>query len=277
MPSLEQIISNIDTFLGGKIDEESEKERLIDELTTTVADLVQHPTLPVRSRLIALFKRFAIDEGISASLVTSLQTGIEAAREKDFQLKTEEIETLFFPLLQEQQEIVVARAADSVPNLSMFPPEEIFEVIEEAAIPYAQLLGSNVAEALAVKDPGALIKGRPLILQILRGGKADPIQIANLFQKISHEQRIQLTSLLSNSVTEAKKVYEERGRKLLRNGNVYQWVYDRLREINIPHQTAKNLAPMIASERTVEELDGLHPKQFRKLVVDTLSSVPYAD
>jgi len=274
MPTLDKIIANIDTFLGRKLEDEQEKDKLVDELTSTVTDLVQHPTLPARKRLLALFKRYGLEEAIASSLVTSLTTGIEKARDKDFEIATEPIDTLFFPLLQENSELLIARAQAAIPMMDQFPPEKVLEQIEEAAIPLAQLVGSNVAEALALQDPGAVFKGKILVQTILQGQKADPIQIGNLFTNLSPEKRQQLISLISDKITQSQQQYQQRQENLLRAGNVHQWIYDRLREHHIPHSTAKEIAPIIAYNFRTEELDAMDDKKFMKMVIDVISSVP---
>lgn len=274
MPTLDKIITNIDTFLGRKLEDEQEKDKLVDELTSTVTDLVKHPTLPARKRLLALFKRFGIEEAIASSLVTSLSTGIEKAREKDFEIATEPINSLFFPLLRENMELLVARAKTSIPMMDQFPDQQVLEHIEEAAIPFAQLVGSNVAEALALQDPAGVFKGKILVQAILQGQKGDPIQIANLFSTISSEKRQQLISLIGDKITQAQQRYQERREGLLRAGNVHQWIYDRLRERHIPHATAQEIAPIIAYNFSTEELDAMDDKKFMKLVIDVISSVP---
>lgn len=274
MPTLEKIISNVEVFLGQKLEDDQTKLRLMDELTSTVADLVHHVDLPVRKRLLALFKRFEINEAIASSLVTSLVTGIEKARERDFELATQEIDTLFLPLLTANQEIVTARAKAAVPTLEDFPDEKIVDLIEEATIPFAQLLGSNVAEALALQDPGAIFKGRPLAQMIIEGTEVDPIQVGNLFSTLSSEKKQELIKLLANKITLAQQGYRQRQETLLRDGKTHQWVYDRLREIHIPHKTAKEITPIIAFNYSVEDLDTMDKKEFMKMVIDVISSVP---
>lgn len=272
MASLQQILENVETFLGRKLEYEEEKERLLSELTATVTDLIKHPHLPIRNRLLALLKRFKIDEAIASSLVTSLKVGIEKERDKDFELKTEHIEKLSFPLINENEELVVQKVLASVPDLSGFPPKEIVEIAEEAAIPFAQLLGSNVAEALALKDPGAMIKSKLLVFRILKGENVDPYQLVNFFVGLSEEQRLELAGLVAKQVTQAQQTYEKRQENLLRIGNLSQWVYEKLREVNIPHQSASWLAPKIAKSYKIEELDSMNDKQFRKLVFAIIAS-----
>lgn len=274
MPSLEKILSNVGVFLERKLEDQQEKVRLMGELTSTVADLVRHVDLPVRKRLLALFKRFEINEAIASSLVTSLVTGIEKARERDFEISTQDIDTLFLPLLTANKEIVTARAKSSIPELEGFPDDKVINLIEEATIPFAQLLGSNVAEALALHDPGAIFKGKRLAQAILEGIQVDPVQLGNMFTALPPEKKQELIDLLANKVTLAQKGYEQRQETLLRNGRTHQWIYDRLREVHIPHKTAKEITPIIAYNYSVEDLDTMDKKKFMRMVVDVISSVP---
>ena len=272
MPSINKILENIDVFLGGKLESDEERHRLISELSSIITDLIKHPHLPIRKRLLALFKRFEIDEAIASSLVTSLKVGIEKERSDDFELHTEEIDRLSFPLLEENAQLILEKTLASLPDLEAFPQSEILEVVEEAAIPFAQLLGSNVAEALALQSPAGLIKGKFLAFRILQGDKVDPYQLVNLFQGLSSEQRLKLSDLVATQVTQAQQTYKKRKEDQLRVGRISQWVYDKLREINVPHQSAEYLAPKIAKSYKIEELDQMNDKQFRKLISDLISS-----
>lgn len=273
MPAITQIINNIETFIGRKIEDQTEQQRLIDELTSTVTDLIRHPQLPARRRLIALFKRFGVEESVASSLVTSLVTGIEKEREEDFEISTQEIDSIFFPLLHNNIDLVVARAKDSVDMMSQFPEEKVLELVEQAAIPFAQLLGSNVAEALALEDPGAVFRGKTLVQAILQGEKRDPIEIANLFTRLSSDKKLELIDLIAQHLTEAQQRYQARNDDLLRNGQTHQWIYDKLREIHIPHATAKEIVPIISYNFKPEQLDTMSSRQFMKMVIDVISSV----
>lgn len=272
MSSLQQILSNIETFLSKKIDE-TELPRLMDELSASVADLVKHPLLPIRKRLVSLFARSNIDDSLSKNLVTSLITAIRNAREKQFEISTEPIETLFFPLLRSNSEIVIAKAMETIPDIKLFPPNKILELIEDAAISFAQLLGSNVADSLAVKDPAGVFNSKTLVLKILQGDNLDPIQIANLFTTLSGVQRQELIRLIGDKVTQAQQMYQSRKENLLRSRKMSQWIYDKLREHFIPHQVAIEIIPVIIQEYTVEELENMSSKQFRKLIFEAISVV----
>lgn len=271
--SFERIFDSVTSFLERKLENKEELKQLLDELKATVSDLIANRHLPIKKRLQSLFVRFSVPENLAASLTTSLATGIEKERGESHEITYNNVENLHLPNLRKQQELVVARIGNSIPDLNLFSAEKILDMIEESAIPLAQLLGSNVAEALSIADPSGVFRSRLSILQCLHGQLADPISIGNLFTQLGDSQKQTLVSLLSEKITDAKSRYSSRRENLLRLGKIEQWIYERLREHYIPDKTAQEIAPLIIKEHRVEELEQMNERQFRKMIIKIISNV----
>lgn len=266
MPTINSVLQNVENYLANKL-ETAVTQNFSSELRATVDELLHSPQLPIKSSLKSLFIRYGLDEQIIDNLVKSLQTVIKQNQEHAFEPKNLIIDKIDFPKIIENQDYLASKLQAENVRYEDFPTNSLINLIEQAALIWAKVVGSNVAEALALADPNTVINLKGIVKTILHGKIVDPIILVNSFQSLSEEQRKKLTTILSNSITIAKQNNESRNLNMLKENRAEQWLYEKLRANYFPHDTAVALIPYLLQEYSIDTLYEINDKQFRDKVV----------
>lgn len=271
MSALPNITFNTLKYLRSKL-EVGMHSRVETDLNNYVQYLIFNPSIKIIKPLTEFFKHFGIAENIASTLAKSFEAPIVQEREVRVTPRPISRKRLEFKGLNNDLDIVRERVLASIPQLQTMDKERLQGFLEIHSMPLARLLGSNVAEALVIADPAAVIHSKTDLLHILNGDKdIDPIAIANRFTKLSDEQRTQFSRLLSDQITTSLEKFREQ--KNLSALNPIQWLMEELEEHWVPAELQEQVAKDMLKYNTIQQLINMPDKQFRILAANILSSI----
>lgn len=264
---LYRVVEQTKQFVSNRINSER-FDQFISEFDALISDLVSNPHLPKKRQLITLLKRYGIEEAVATKLTQSL--ALILSQSSAVHEPNTEIRELDFPNIKSDP-LLLEKIKQLGKQYSRFPDEHLLSILKDAAIPLASLVGSNIAEALALKDPQGVILAQGLSYQALRGELLDAVSISEEFGELSDSQRATLTRLIGDKITQVKEIKERMKENILREGKTHQWMFDKLKENGFTSQIAKKVIPILAKKYSVDDIDEWNPRQFRQKVVDCLN------
>lgn len=271
MSSLPNITSNTLKYLRSKL-EVGMHSRVETDLNNYLQYLIYNPSIKIVKPLTDFFRKFGISDNISHTLAKSFEVPISEEREAKIVPQSVVRKRLEFKDLGLNIDLVRERVLASIPQLQTMDRDRLRAFLETHATPLARLLGANVAEALTIADPAAVIHSKTDLIQILNGNKnIDPIAIANRFTKLSDEQRTKFSKLLGNQITESLERFREQ--KNQSASNPMQWLMEELEEHWVPFELQERVAKEMLQYHTIQQLINMPEKQFRTLVANILGSI----